>query len=189
MKCSIVEPRTGLGADCTRILATLPQWFGLPDDNVAYTEHVDANPTWSAVADDGTVVGILDIVQHFPETYEIHLMAVEASERGRGIGSALIAAAEATIRAEGGILLEVKTLGFSDADEGYAGTRAFYISKGFIPVEELALWGPDNPALILVKPLQDETGARAGRRGPRSPARRCGGRPPHGRRAPPLTLG
>ncbi len=32
-------------------------------------------------------------------------------------------------------------------------TRAFYIGIGFIPVEELWIWGPDNSALILCKPI------------------------------------
>jgi GNAT superfamily N-acetyltransferase len=151
---SIIEPRTGLGADCGRILAGLPQWFGIPDDNAAYVRHVEENPTWSAATDDGTVVGILDVICHFAEAYEVHVMAVDSAMRGVGIGSAMLSAAETSIKARGGRLLEVKILGFSDADEGYAGTRAFYIAQGFVPMEELDLWGPDNPALILVKPLE-----------------------------------
>jgi len=47
----------------------------------------------------------------------------------------------------------VKTLGPSHADEGYRATRAFYTGVGFIPVEELWIWGPDNPALFLCKPI------------------------------------
>jgi len=56
---------------------------------------------------------------------------------------------EAHHRRLGVRLLEAKTLGPSHADEGYRATRAFYIGVGFVPVEELWIWGPDNPALIL----------------------------------------
>lgn len=47
----------------------------------------------------------------------------------------------------------MKTLGPSHADDGYRATRAFCTGVGFIPVAELWIWGPDNPALILCKPI------------------------------------
>lgn len=151
---TIAEPRLGLGRDCARLLDTLAEWFGLPDENAAYVAHVDAHPTWSAVDESGTVVGILDVVQHFPEAHEIHLMLVDRSLRGAGIGTALLGAAQEALRDAGVRLLTVKTLGPSDPDPGYAETRAFYESHGFIPIEETdRVWGPDNPAVILVKPL------------------------------------
>jgi GNAT superfamily N-acetyltransferase len=150
---NIVEPRVGLGDACARILGSLTAWFGLPEATADYIAHVDSHPTWSAVDGDGLVVGILDVVRHFPESAEIHIMAVDAEFRGRGIGSALIAAAEAELRGDGARVLQVKTLAASHPDPGYAETRAFYVAQGFSPLEEVELWGPDNPALILVKPL------------------------------------
>jgi GNAT superfamily N-acetyltransferase len=156
---TIIEPRAGLGADCARLLATLAEWFGLPEENAAYVAHVDAHPTWSAVDGAGTVVGLLDVVPRFPETHEIHIMLVDRSVRGAGIGTALLDAAEAALREAGVRLLTVKTLGPSDPDRNYAETRAFYLAKGFLPIEETdRVWGPDNPAIILVKPLRVPSG-------------------------------
>jgi hypothetical protein len=45
------------------------------------------------------------------------------------------------------------TLGPSHPDPGYAGTRAFYAAMGFRPVEERHDVWPDNPCLVMVKPL------------------------------------
>lgn len=50
-------------------------------------------------------------------------------------------------------LLQVKTLGASHPDAGYARTRHFYERWGFLPLEETALWGEGTPCLIMVKPL------------------------------------
>jgi len=62
-------------------------------------------------------------------------------------------AAEAYLRDRGVEYLQVKTLGPSDPDPGYARTRAFYEARGFVPLEELhGLW-EDNPCLLLVKRL------------------------------------
>ena len=55
---------------------------------------------------------------------------------------------------EGGVwLLEVKTLGPSHPDPGYARTRWFYEKMGFLALEETDLWGGGTPCLIMVKPL------------------------------------
>ena len=41
----------------------------------------------------------------------------------------------------------------SDVDEGYARTRAFYETRGFVPLEELHDLWDHNPCLLLVKHL------------------------------------
>jgi hypothetical protein len=52
----------------------------------------------------------------------------------------------------------VKTLSPRAADEGYAATRAFYFSCGFRPLEEMPeLWGPDQPALQMIKTVPPRT--------------------------------
>jgi hypothetical protein len=52
-------------------------------------------------------------------------------------------------------LLAVKTLSDRvDPGPEYAATRAFYLARGFIPVQELDIWGPDNAAQLLVKPIR-----------------------------------
>ena len=50
-------------------------------------------------------------------------------------------------------VLQVKTLGPSRPDAGYSKTLSFYVAMGYIPLEELQGIWPENPCLILVKPL------------------------------------
>ena len=81
-------------------------------------------------------------------------MAVRPALHRNGIGRLLVAAAEERLRSEGVEYLQVKTLSASAADEPYLRTLAFYTSVGFRVLEEMeSLWGPDDPAVLLVKRL------------------------------------
>ena len=146
-------PGTGRGDTCREILDTVPSWFGIPEANDAYVAFVDRHDTWIAYSSQQVPIGLISGRLHFPETAEIEIMAVRPEWHRRGVGRALIDVFEAHHRRLGTRLLEVKTLGPSHADVGYRATRAFYTGVGFIPVEELWIWGPDNPALILCKPV------------------------------------
>jgi GNAT superfamily N-acetyltransferase len=105
-------------------------------------------------AAEASPVGVLLARRHFPAAAEIHLMAVEPTLHRRGVGRALVEALESDLIADGCELLQVKTLSPSHPDPGYALTRQFYASMGFLPLEEMAdLWSPANPCLIMVKSL------------------------------------
>jgi GNAT superfamily N-acetyltransferase len=133
---------------CERVLGDLPEWFGIEAANAAYIRDVAELPT---VAVDGDA--ILSPKLHTRGAAEVYLIAVRKELHGRGVGTALLAAAEAYLRAGGIEYLQVKTLGPSDPDPGYARTRAFYEARGFVSLEELhGLW-EDNPCLLLVKRL------------------------------------
>lgn len=150
-------PCTGLGALCREILDTVPSWFGMPEANDAYVDFVDTHDTWIARSASGEPIGLISGQLHFPETAEIEIMAVRPEWHRRGVGRALVDVFETHHRHLGTRMLEVKTLGPSDPDEGYRATREFYTGIGFIPVEELWIWGPDNPALVLCKPINPRT--------------------------------
>jgi GNAT superfamily N-acetyltransferase len=142
-------------AGCEAVLSSIPEWFGIEEANSAYIRDLETLPSYVAT-EGGRIVGFLSARNHFAEAGEIHIIAVERSRHRRGIGKSLLEAAEADMRAAGCRLLQVKTLGPSDDDEGYRRTREFYIAQGFIPLEETdAFWGPENPALIMVKALVD----------------------------------
>ena len=81
-------------------------------------------------------------------------MGVRRARHGQGLGTALLGSrARRTSAARGVEYLQVKTLGPSDPDEGYARTRAFYEARGFVPLEEIhGLW-EHNPCLLMVKRL------------------------------------
>jgi ribosomal protein S18 acetylase RimI-like enzyme len=102
---------------------------------VADEDRVDGFMTWEV--DDGVA--------------EITWMAVRANARGRGLGRALLAALVDQLRAKGVRELRVKTLSSRDPYPPYAETRAFYRANGFEEIEELDVWGPENPAVLLAR--------------------------------------
>ena len=144
-----------------RLLRSLPDWFGIESSIVEYVAKAHELPTYLAWPAGGSAprvtssrpVGVLLAARHFPESAEIYLMAVEPDMHRRGIGSALIEALEADLVADGVDLLQVKTLGPSQADASYDRTRRFYSRMGFRPLEEIHDLWPGNPCLIMIKVL------------------------------------
>jgi GNAT superfamily N-acetyltransferase len=149
----IIEVETGRDAVCRTILEALPDWFGIPE---ALENYVHDAKTMTLVAGrrDGRIVGMVALNRTSEATIDMHVIGVLKPYHGQGIGKALVEAATRRALAEGARLLSVKTLGASHPDTDYAATRAFYLAAGFLPVEEFAqIWGPDNPCLLMVKPI------------------------------------
>jgi len=134
---------------CREILRALPDWFGIEEAVDAYVRDGAGLPTIAAGRD-----GFLALKQHTDAAAEIYVMGVRPESHRRGLGTALLEAAEAFLHEREVEYLQVKTLGPSDPDKGYAATRSFYAARGFRPLEELtAIWGEANPCLIMVKQL------------------------------------
>lgn len=151
MAIRTLEP--GDGSACDAIVASLPAWFGVAEGIRQAAESVRHDEGFVAETDDG-VVGFLTLHGPHPGAAEISWMAVHRDHRTQGVGSALLERAEQDLRRRGVRLLLVKTL--SDRQEPgpeYAQTRAFYLARGFIPILELDIWGPENPCQVLAKPL------------------------------------
>jgi GNAT superfamily N-acetyltransferase len=140
-----------------RLLRSLPGWFGIESANAGYLQSARELPTYLARPAHGPAtepVGVLLARRHFAASAEIHLLAVDPSLHRQGVGRALVEELEADLIADGCELLQVKTLGPSSPDAGYARTRQFYKGLGFQPLEELqGLWGPESPCLIMIKVL------------------------------------
>ncbi|HKU56648.1 MAG TPA: coenzyme F420-0:L-glutamate ligase [Gaiellaceae bacterium] len=133
------------------VLRDLPAWFGIEEATREYIEQAATLPFFAAAPDRG----FLCVKQHTPASAEIHVVGVRPAHHRRGLGRALVEAAESWCRARGIRFLQVKTLGPSRPDEGYAATRAFFEALGFVALEELhGLWDEQNPALILVKDVR-----------------------------------
>ena len=135
-----------------QILASMPEWFGIPEANASYVEDVAALPSYLAV-EGFEVVGVALLAEHFPESRELHLLAVRRERHRQGIGRLLVEAVVADLRAAGGRLLEVHTVGPSHESEGYARTREFYLAVGFVAMNELQRIDWSGPTLILVRQL------------------------------------
>jgi GNAT superfamily N-acetyltransferase len=134
---------------CDGVLGDLSDWFGFEDVHAAYVRDVAELPTF-AIGDDA----FLALKVHNPRAAELCVIGVRRDRHRQGLGTALLEAAEAYLRARDVEYLQVKTLGPSYPDEGYERTRRFYETSGFVPLEEIhGLWDTDNPCLLMVKRL------------------------------------
>jgi GNAT superfamily N-acetyltransferase len=148
MKVLEIEQPSERSRVCELVLGDLRDWFGFEDVNAAYARDVAELPTF-AIGDDA----FLALKLHTALAAEVYVMGVCRAHHARGHGTALLRAAEEYLRARGFEYLQVKTLGPSHPDPGYARTRRFYEARGFVPLEEIhSLW-EHNPCLILVKRL------------------------------------
>jgi GNAT superfamily N-acetyltransferase len=134
------------------LLASVPEWFGIPEANQQYVADAGRLPSYLAV-DDGDVVGAALLAEHFPQSRELHLLVVRRDRHRQGIGALLVEAVVADLRAAGVRLLEVHTVGPSRESEAYARTREFYVATGFVAMNELQRIDWNGPTLILVRPL------------------------------------
>jgi GNAT superfamily N-acetyltransferase len=147
MRIRALAPNDAPG--CDAIIASLPAWFGVQEGIDECARAVRSQPGLVAETD-GWVVGFLTTVDAEPNVREITWMAVDADQRHTGIGRALLAALRESAKADGVTRLDVKTLSDrEDPGPEYAQTRAFYVAMGFVPVAELDIWGPENPAQLL----------------------------------------
>jgi coenzyme F420-0:L-glutamate ligase / coenzyme F420-1:gamma-L-glutamate ligase len=146
----ISEP-AGRSRIAEAVLRDLPDWFGIEEATRQYIEDAATLPTFAVEPD----LGFLCVKQHAPLAAEIYVMGVRRAQHRKGIGRALVAAAESWCRARGIPYLHVKTLGPSRPDPRYDATRSFYEAMGFVALEELhGLWDEDNPTLVLVKDVR-----------------------------------
>jgi GNAT superfamily N-acetyltransferase len=134
---------------CEQVLHELPGWFGLAEANARYVREVSDLPVFAVGRD-----AFLALKIHSARAAEVYVMGVRPSLHGRGLGSALLEAAEEHLRRQGIEYLQVKTLGPTHPSEHYARTRRFYEARGFVALEEISgIWDAENPCLILVKQL------------------------------------
>lgn len=151
---NIVGPSVQRARECEEVLRSLPMWFGIEEALQMYARDSALLPTFAAEVE-GRLVSFISLQEHFPESWEVHCMAVHANHRGTGIGSTLLAHSEYWLGRAGVRFLQVKTVAATSSSKEYAQTREFYRAKGFAPLEVFpTLWSPRNPALQLVKVLR-----------------------------------
>ena len=147
----IIGPTLNARTACEAVLRSLPQWFGIEASLLMYADDTLRLPTFAALEGD-EIAGFVSLMEHFPQAWEIHCIAVRAVSRNAGIGRALVAHVEAWLAAKQVRLLQVKTIAATSPSPAYAQTREFYLRVGFLPLEVFPLlWTPRNPCLQLVK--------------------------------------
>jgi GNAT superfamily N-acetyltransferase len=134
------------------LLASVPEWFGIPEANRQYVADAGRLPSYLAV-DGDDVVGAALLAEHFPQSRELHLLVVRRDRHRQGVGRLLVEAVAADLRETGVRLLEVHTVGPSSESPEYAWTREFYLAAGFVAMNELQRIDWNGPTLILVRPL------------------------------------
>lgn len=149
----IVGPKVEISEQSELILRSLPQWFGIEESLLDYAKATRRLPTF-AVVDKQVAIGFISLSEHFPESWEVHCIAVHASHRGQGLGRALLEHAEGWLKLQGARFLQVKTVAADRDGATYAETRGFYLRMGFVPFQVFPeLWDPRNPCLQMIKML------------------------------------
>ena len=148
----IREIQNGKGEVCNIVLRSLPKWFSIESAIVDYVKDVETMPTLVADIDGQKNSAFLSLNFHNEFNAEIHVMGVLPHFHGKGLGKALVKEAERLARSSGRKFLSVKTLSASRPNAEYDLTRKFYLSAGFLPLEEFkTLWGEANPCLLMIK--------------------------------------
>ena len=131
--------RTATAADVDAVLALWdtagPPSKSLPDTPTGVLALLARDPEALLVAEEeGKVIGTAIVTFDGWRCY-IYRMAVAVSHRRRGIGRALVGAAEARIRELGGVRADALTLKDDEA------ARAYWHSLGYGPDLRLVRWG------------------------------------------------
>lgn len=151
---AIGEVTTGRSETCRTILEALPDWFGIPEAIDDYAEAAASLPMFAAFGPDGAVVGFLSLKRQTAAVSEAYVLGVRSEWQGQGIGRRLFDAAVRHARDRGARYLSVKTLAPEAGYAPYLRTLQFYLSIGFEPVEVFpTLWSPDDPCLLLIRPI------------------------------------
>ena len=136
---------------CKSILTQLPDWFGNKEAIGSYINGVVESIFLTVNDEQDIVKGFISLRQTSPVAAEIYVMAVSPDYHGHGAGRLLMKSVQKLLWDKGIKYLIVKTLSSKSDDKFYAGTRSFYISIGFEPLEELnTFWDEDNPCLNML---------------------------------------
>lgn len=151
MPMSILGPDLNRRDDCEAVLRSVSEWFGIEESLLMYAEDSVKMPSF-ALEEDGALLGFVTLLEHYPESWEVHCIAVHGSRRGSGIGTRLLEHAERWLAGKGVRFLQIKTMDTEEGDQVYGVTQKFYLAKGYSRVEVFpTIWSPKHPALQLIK--------------------------------------
>ena len=140
---------------CDAIILGHPDFFGHEGGRADCARAVRSQAGWVAVEAD-QVLGFATWEPRTAAAAEVTWMAVRRDRRHQGIGTAIVEALVADLRARGFKLALAMTAAAprppSDAPDTYVPTRRFWSARGFLPLIEMDIWDT-NVALLQVRPL------------------------------------
>lgn len=135
---------------CESVLRDLPEWFGIEESIQSYIRK-----TKEQVMIAYGNLAFLSLENTGPYSMDIHVLGVLKKDHHKGIGKALIMAAESYALSKGKKYITVKTLSSKNPDPHYQKTREFYEHMGFYTLDELpTLWDLNNPCLYMIKEIE-----------------------------------
>lgn len=152
----VVRPLRPADADaCDAIILGHPDFFGHEGGRQECACAVRSQDGW--VADSGgCVLGFATWEARTAETAELTWAAIARERRHEGIGTGIVEALVADVRARGfSLCLVMTSAGQNPPQPGadtYEPSRRFWRARGFLPLIEMDIWDT-NTALLLVRPL------------------------------------
>ncbi len=137
-----------------RIMGSLPEWFNPPED-IPKKARLHQSMLFFAVYSNEKPIAFAALKEHNAYTAEIFGIGVLREYHRQGAGHMLVNACAERCLAERSVLT-VKTLDGSAFYPPYDATHAFYLRKGFVPLEVFReYWDEENPCLFLAKFLAE----------------------------------
>lgn len=132
-----------------KVLADLPEWFGLPESTEEYINCSSNMPFWADLEDEH-VRGFIVLKETSIYTVEIYVMGVRKDFHRQKIGENLFKVCYDYAKALGYSFIQVKTVREGCYKE-YDKTIAFYKKLGFKEFECFpTLWDKWNPCQIYI---------------------------------------
>ncbi len=136
------------------VMNALPDWFSPPEDIIEKSKKHKDYPFFAAF-DGDRPIGFVTLKIHNIYTADIFTLGILKQYHRQGIGHSLVEKCNLYCVRMGYKFLTVKTLDESADYEPYNGTRKFYRSEGFYPLEIFkTFWDEENPCLFLVKVVE-----------------------------------
>lgn len=135
-----------------RILNALPTWFGIADALEEYAVQSSTMPVLVCYKGE-EIIGFVALKKTSDVVMEHYVLGVLPSYHRKGIGKALLKAAEVHCQTQGYKFMQVKTVAPCANNASYLKTYAFYKAMGYENVEVLPLWDEHNPCLLMIKVL------------------------------------
>lgn len=136
----------------SRILYSLPKWFGMEDSLQEYLQQISSTSFFVATIEQSHV-GFLALKETSNHTTEIFVMGILSDFHGQGIGTSLFHFAKSYAISTGYSFLQVKTVQMGKYSQ-YDQTNLFYQHLGFKKFELFPnLWDIHNPCQIYIMAL------------------------------------